>query len=680
MKPLRNLLTRHKAASAALAIISLAALPARGSDPQPTLPPSGGPGPLPTQAFRFGLPQTPELLLRQLADFPASALTDAERLMLADWYFYQGDYPRALELYNDLRTDAFSGDIRSAMLYRKAYSLLKTGYYEEAAPLFLSLATDADFGADARFYAAYIDYVGGRYDDAYRGFLNVRNTASRGFEADYYLTQIDYLRGDYRKVAVDAERLISSPDVPPQLLPESLRVAALSRFKLGDKAAARPLLTRYVETQGDGAEISALYALATILYDEGEYDRALPLLSTVTEYPGDLAQSAWLYIGQISMARGDAQGAALAFDKAARESWDSDVAQTAAYNLAVTSADGLSLPFADATAAMEKFVDDYPHSPYAPVLSRYLTNAYYGQRAYEKALRQVEKLDSREPATKASRQKILYQLGGQQLRRGEARAAAASLKEAAGGPDLSIAAQSRLWLGDALYAQKDFKGAAKEYQAAIDSRSLGENEALATYNLGYALLKTKNYRKAEQAFKRALEMTGLTSRQTVDARLRYADCLYYNGRHAEAIAIFDDIKQQGGEEAEFAASREADIYPEMVVGMLRTAPDDATLAEYAAKAMEIPGYEAQGAVILGETLLRLGQPDKAEEVLLKLIDEGSDENYWLARAYIALSDAYATRGKDYLARLYLESLQTNYPGNETDIIEMIQSRLNNLNQ
>lgn len=810
----------NKAASAALAILTLTSLASAESLYRDD---NGMPEGL-KREFHFRIPQTPLQLKEFLDDNPGSCLSTEAKLMLADWCFYSREYALALGYYSGIPENAFSGDIREGMIYRKSFSQIKTGFYDEAAAGFRSLALSREFGDQARFYLAYIDYVNGLYDEAYRQFKEIKSTGPKGAEAEFYLNQIDYRNGEYRKVANASERLLSGGEVPEELLAESIRVGGLSFFKLGDKTTARNMLARYAGITGDGAEISALYALGTVYYDDGEPDKALPLFSTVTEYSGPLAQSAWLYIGQIYMQKGDTQAAALAFDKAAKESWDTDVAEAAAYNLAVSSTSGLALPFSDAAAAMENFIESYPASPYSSSLSSYLANAYYGRRDYENALKQIDKVSPQTSETRAIRQKILYQLGITLLQQDKTDRAINALREAADGPEGNVGAEASLWLGDAYYSRKDYSAAARSYEKAISSGLLADNTALADYNLGYSYLKLRNYKAAEKAFRQAENLPGLNPAQKSDAKLRYADCLYYNGLYPQALSVFKDVKLGGGSDAVYAQIREADIlgkdgkvnekisilegltdnpdagvwcstllsrladaysekgddrraaelyaqmldnsrgkgdlsqtyyslatnaenlyrsgdkaaayaaykrlessgitalYPSAVAGIMRTATDKREIREYAAKTAALPGiaaedmneaiftgaeaglgmeglsrdnaiadlyslavssdrqWGARAAVILGEELLKQGDNDGAEQVLLALIDDGSDDSYWLARGYIALADVYTAQDKDYLARLYLETLRSNYPGSEKDIMQMISSRLKKLDK
>ena len=87
---------------------------------------------------------------------------------------------------------------------------------------------------------------------------------------------------------------------------------------------------------------------------------------------------------------------------------------------------------------------------------------------------------------------------------------------------------------------------------------------------------------------------------------------------------------------------------------------------------------AKAAVNLAEYLLRKGTPaalEEATDLLEDFTSSGSGQQYWMARGFIALSDAYARAGRRQLAREYLESLKQNYPGRELDIHNMIDRKL-----
>ncbi len=89
---------------------------------------------------------------------------------------------------------------------------------------------------------------------------------------------------------------------------------------------------------------------------------------------------------------------------------------------------------------------------------------------------------------------------------------------------------------------------------------------------------------------------------------------------------------------------------------------------------------AMAAVELGEWYLEKGDAKNALPILEKFTDAGSIHAYWLAKGYIALADAYHADGNDYLAVEYLKSLRDNYPGDEHDILQNIDSKINDYSE
>lgn len=86
-------------------------------------------------------------------------------------------------------------------------------------------------------------------------------------------------------------------------------------------------------------------------------------------------------------------------------------------------------------------------------------------------------------------------------------------------------------------------------------------------------------------------------------------------------------------------------------------------------------YGAKSAVFAAETLLEEQRYAEAEKIADKFVNSDTPHSYWLARGFIALSDAYAAQNREFEAQEYLKALKENYPGDEADIFEMIKERL-----
>lgn len=86
-------------------------------------------------------------------------------------------------------------------------------------------------------------------------------------------------------------------------------------------------------------------------------------------------------------------------------------------------------------------------------------------------------------------------------------------------------------------------------------------------------------------------------------------------------------------------------------------------------------YGAKAAVYAAEALNSLERYAESAKLMEDFVNSGTPHTYWLARGFVALSDAYAGQGRQFEAREYIKALKENYPGDETDIFEMIEERL-----
>ena len=100
---------------------------------------------------------------------------------------------------------------------------------------------------------------------------------------------------------------------------------------------------------------------------------------------------------------------------------------------------------------------------------------------------------------------------------------------------------------------------------------------------------------------------------------------------------------------------------------------DTIFRSLAANPSTLPGakasyYLAQGYFDRGDTAEALRQVNN-------LIDSNTPQEYWLARGFILLSDIKRVQGNAFEADEFLRSLRDNYPGEEADIYQMIDTRL-----
>lgn len=126
--------------------------------------------------------------------------------------------------------------------------------------------------------------------------------------------------------------------------------------------------------------------------------------------------------------------------------------------------------------------------------------------------------------------------------------------------------------------------------------------------------------------------------------------------------------------ADAATLRQAALYK--ALAMARSGQTQLAVEALAKLADDPQSAEgAQAAVELAQIYLDTKRPAEARDLMLRFTDSTTPHQYWLARGYIALADAYSALGDKATAREYLLALRNNYPGKEEDIQRLIDQRL-----
>ena len=267
-----------------------------------------------------------------------------------------------------------------------------------------------------------------------------------------------------------------------------------------------------------------------------------------------------------------------------------------------------------------------------------------------------------------------------------------------------------------------------------------KNNDYAMYSLGYAFFKQQKYNAAIAQFQKVLALPDVNASMKADIYNRIGDCYLNMRSYDEADANYATAKETYHALGDYSMLQQAYIeglrgnydkkieiinrmnaeYPASSQGakalyeqgrayVLSGKEDEAASvfsmiairypnSEYAQKAGEelanmaaniamqdsiaaaqdsIATEEAKAPVMEAQKLFNEGQYQQAEQQLNKAIDDGIGRPYWLARAFVLLSDIYAAEGRAVEAKQTLESLKANYK-EEDDIQTMIAKRLEGL--
>lgn len=223
-----------------------------------------------------------------------------------------------------------------------------------------------------------------------------------------------------------------------------------------------------------------------------------------------------------------------------------------------------------------------------------------------------------------------------------------------------------------------FKGNYKDALAGIDEAlNAGGDASFAEDALSMRcdiLMRQKNYSQALEAYNTLAEKSS-TEDNRMMAQLGAM-------RASKAMDKWDDVKtaamtllEKGG----LNAAEEREVTLNRALANTKLGYLDEARQDFATLSRDTQSEQgAQSAYELALLQYQAGNTKDAEKTINQFIDAGTPHSYWLAKSFILLSDIYAKQGKVADARDYLLSLKNNYPGNEKEILEAIDSRLKSL--
>lgn len=241
------------------------------------------------------------------------------------------------------------------------------------------------------------------------------------------------------------------------------------------------------------------------------------------------------------------------------------------------------------------------------------------------------------------------------------------------GSDVSDA---RLLLADIYYKQGENDNAYKQYQTLEpDANELTLQQKYTLFvrmgDIEYALKKNQ---LAFRHYRMAYDASETRSQQTYTAA-RATFCANNGDLFEEGIAFAKKALSELGSE------KTNDI--QLSLGYLYTNVGNLKEANAIFKGLAKNSDSPEGAeatVAWAKNLYDAKQKANAKKVLNKFIEEGTPQEYWLARAIILLSNIYKAEGDKVSAKQYLNSLKNNYPNQNDDILPTVNNLLDELNK
>ncbi len=511
-------------------------------------------------ALRLFNPDGEYRMVMFMATHPESPHKNNGKIDLADYFYQNRNYRKAVTWYADVDRFMLGDDKQAQYFFRYGHSLYMRGDKQKALLMFDGIKDiDTPYTPPAIYYSAQIAYEDKMYDTALEGFSRLQDDPTFGPVVPFYIVQILYLKKDYDQILAMGPGLLKS--APADRAAELHRFIGDAYYNKGRYAEAVPHLENYtskVKTAGREDR----YQLGYSYYKTGEIDKAIQVFLGVGARSDLISQNIWHILGDCYIQKDDKERARFAFGEASKLTFDDQIAEESLFNYARLTYETSYSPFGEAIEAFRTYIDKYPGSDRIEEAYNYLVATFMQIKNYKAALASLDKIQNKDSRLEEAYQRVTFFRGLELLNNMELEAAVAMFDRSLMYEryNRDIRARALYWRGESAYRLGRYAAARNDYQEfmGIPGASSLEEYRLVRYNLAYTWFNLNEYQPALDHFK-AFETAGAASDKELldDTRCRIADCYFITTNYPMAISYYDKVTGNGRSDIDYAMFQKA---------------------------------------------------------------------------------------------------------------------------
>lgn len=632
------------------------------------------------------------VLLNFRKRFPKSEHTNRINTLLSDVYMQSKDYARALAsletidnpsrelvltkqyLRYQLATDAFLNN-----KHQTAVDWFDKVITNSTQPLLQGMPAAGVYLRESYFCKAESEYRLADYPAAKQA-LNLFFAQPTAEQSDNHQLA-RYLKGyilfqekNYPAAQTAFADFVADADQSQATYVDALNRLGDCAFSQRDFLQAESYYARVQATGASGTDYATFQRGYTLGLLRRYADKIDQMERLVRAYPkSDYADDALYEIARAELQRENTPSAIQAYDRLLSSYPKSSLAPKATLEKAMLYYN--SHDYDMAKVAYKEVIKNYPNSEEAQAALEGLETCYVETNNVNEYLAYVKTIHNGMQAVSAQ-DSLLFVAAEHQYMLGHFDKAVPSLNQylnqyCDGG---RYCMQSRYYLADSYYQMGKHDEAQNVFRqlTMLSGNPYMEEATMRVAEIAY---DKQDYRTSLQYFTRLQDVASSTEKTNI-ARLGVLRSAYYLGDHQTTVSIASVLLKETGVDAETADEaryNRAKAY--FALEQYQQALGD--LTTIAKEVRTAHGAEAK--YLMAQAYFYLGELETAEEEVMAFAGMTTSHQYWLARAFILLSDIYATRGDDFQAQQYLLSLQQNYRV-EDDIQTLCLERLNEIDK
>ncbi|MBL0135064.1 MAG: tetratricopeptide repeat protein [Chitinophagaceae bacterium] len=479
---------------------------------------------------------------------------------LAEYYFRQNDFTRAIDQYEQTSIDNLSNQEIADLKFHEGYAYFTVQRFDKAKPLLDAIRQSKDNPnyAAANYYYGFISFYDKKYNDALESLRIVEDHPEYGKVAPYYISVIYYMKGDKQKAFDYAESKLKRGGLFYEK--EMQQLVGHGYFMQEQYAKALPFLENYA-AKASKLTREDIYEVAYCHYKAGSWTKAIDGFKQLGGKEDSLAQHSMYLLGDAYLKTGQKVNARNAFLFCSTNNSNSSQREVSMYNYAKLS---YELGYQDvALTELQKFLQTYPSSTYTEEARELMVNVLANTNNYKDALALLEGLKSPSPLARKLYPRILYGRATEMINDGMLVTAGELLTRAEALPsNESILPYIQFWKGEIAYRLAKTDDAIRYYFDYLKTGAVnGEvNPSNAKYNLGYCFLRKENYKQAQGFFEQLYTTVKINSSSLEqDAYIRTADCYYMSRDYKKAKSMYDKVLDYSWPASDYATFQNAMI-------------------------------------------------------------------------------------------------------------------------
>jgi len=594
---------------------------------------------------------------------------DQALIDIADYYFDNRKYDKALEYLDQVPTLGMSLAQRSEVRFKQGYAHFVKQDFRVARSYLREIHRDqqSPYYAQANYYLGLCYFFEGDYDQAATTLTRVQNDPEYRRHIPYYLAQIYFANQEYDKLIAEIEPMIN--DTRLRNRSELHQLLGQSYFEKGQYQQALPYL-EYYSSNSTKLREEELYQLGYAQYQTGNYRKAIQSLKPLTTADSPIGQNAMFYLADCYLKTGNKQDALTALAAAKRLDYDQRIQEEALFNHAK-----LAYELGRPRDAITDLQGIQPNSRFYAEAQNLMADIFLSYRDYQQALEILEGMITRNnnPRILETYQIVSVNRGIQLLKEGDSENARVHFEQSLETPiSPKHRAIAYYWLGDISHRDENFQGSIQHldrfFAIGNNVEQLPEESSLftASYLQGYNYLKLDNYTRSKTFFRETVDginrnrrfITNNTISNDVlgDATLRLGDAYFKENQYDQALTYYNQAI-----DSRFAGYDYAIFQKAIIEGLRGRKTEEIRSLTDLVNDFPNSEYADDALLQLGTSYQEIGKLNQAEEPLRRLITDFRRKSPLVNEALLKLGLISYNQGNVQRAISYYKQIFGNNP-------------------